>query len=77
MSRSRYIQRQDGEGWAVYSKVPFQITCCDCGLVHTMVLVAGRKGSPIGIAAKRDVRCTAQRRRHVTPPPAASPPPAP
>jgi len=63
MSR-RYIQRKDNEGWTVNSKVPFQISCCDCGLVHTFVLVAGKKGTPIGIAAKRDNRATGQRRRH-------------
>lgn len=63
--RSRHIQRQDGEGWHVESRVPFQITCCDCGLVHTLVLVAGKKGAKIGIAAKRDNRCTGQRRRQM------------
>jgi hypothetical protein len=63
--RSRHIQRYDGEGWEVKSKVPFQITCCDCGLVHTLVIVAGREGAVIGIAAKRDNRCTGQRRRQL------------
>jgi len=63
--RSRYIQRHDGEGWEVKSKVPFQITCCDCGLVHTLVIVAGRKGAAIGIAAERNNRSTGQRRRQL------------
>ena len=62
---SRFVQRHDNEGWEEKSKVPFQITCCDCGLVHTFVLVAGRKGTPIGIAAKRDKASTAQRRRQL------------
>lgn len=63
MSR-RYIQRKDNEGWEVKSKTPFQIACCDCGLVHTFVLVAGKKGEPIGIAARRDNRATGQVRGH-------------
>lgn len=56
-------QRYDGEGWAEKSKVPFQIICCDCGLVHTMVVVAGRKGAPVGIAAKREPKLTTARRK--------------
>lgn len=60
---SRYTQRQDHEGWSEKSKVPFKVACCDCGLVHQFVLVAGRKGAPIGIAAVRDNRATAARRR--------------
>lgn len=48
---SRFVQRKDNEDWEVYSKVPFKIACCDCGLVHTFALVAGKKGTPISIAA--------------------------
>lgn len=61
---SRFVQRKDNEDWEVYSKVPFKIACCDCGLVHTFALVAGKKGTPISIAAQRDRRSTGQRRRH-------------
>lgn len=49
----RVIQRIDGEGWSQRSKRPFRIICCDCGLVHTMVLSIGKNGW-IGIAAKRE-----------------------
>lgn len=62
---SRFIQRKDNEDWTVYSKVPFKIACCDCGLVHVFALVAGKKGTPISIAAQRDRRATGQRRRHL------------
>lgn len=64
-NRKGYTQRIDNEGWTEQSKVPFKLACCDCGLIHTMVLVAGKKGSPIGIAAARDNRATGQRRRHM------------
>lgn len=40
----------------------FRLACCDCGLVHDFVLVP--EGDLIGIAAKRNNRATAQRRRH-------------
>ena len=65
-ARSRYIKRIDGIPWVEQSGTPFQIACCDCGLVHTMVLVSGPKGTPIEIAAKRDPRSTGQRRRHLS-----------
>jgi hypothetical protein len=57
----RYITRTDGEGWSVKSKQKFRIACCDCGLVHDMVLVAGR--GVVGIASERNNRATAARRR--------------
>lgn len=59
---SRYRQRHDCEGWAEPSGKPFKLACCDCGLVHQMVLISA-DGKPIGIAAKRDNRATAARRR--------------
>lgn len=56
----RYIQRKDGEGWSVEAGKVFRVACC--GLVHDMVLVKDR-GKDIGIAARRNKRATAQRRR--------------
>lgn len=50
---SKYTQRKDNEGWEEKSGVPFKLACCDCGLVHQVVIVAGRKGSKIGVADKR------------------------
>jgi len=64
MSKSRHIQRKDGEAWTLESHKPFQLTCCDCGLAHTLVLTTEKEGEAIGIAAKRDNRTTAQLRRH-------------
>lgn len=65
--KTRYTQRQDGEGFTIPNRTHYKLGCCDCGLVHTIVLaVPGlRKGAPIGIATKRDNRATGQRRRHM------------
>lgn len=62
----KYKQRKDCEGFEVPSGTIYRIACCDCGLVHDFVFVS-QDGKPIGIAAKRNNRATAQRRRHVTP----------
>lgn len=63
MSKSRHIQRQENEGWTVKSHEPFNITCCDCGLAHTLVVCSSREGEELGIAAKREPRITGQLRR--------------
>lgn len=62
---SRYIKRENGEGWEIKNRIPFRIGCCDCGLVHNIVIVAPgkRKGSILGIAAERNERATGQKRR--------------
>lgn len=39
---TRYIQRKDGEGWAQKAGEVFRIACCDCGLVHDLVVTNGR-----------------------------------
>ena len=62
----KYKQRKDGEGFEVPSGEIYRIACCDCGLVHDFVFVS-EDGKPIGIAAQRNNRATAQRRRLVTP----------
>ena len=58
---SRYTQRKDGECWEVEPGEIFKLACCDCGLVHQVVIVI--EDSKVGIAAKRDARATRQRRR--------------
>jgi hypothetical protein len=58
----RYKQRKDGDSWTVPSETIYRIACCDCGLVHDFVF-ASEDGKPIGIAARRNNRATAQRRR--------------
>lgn len=59
---TRYKHRADGEGFTVPSGEVYRIACCDCGLVHDFVFVS-EDGTPVGIAAKRNERATAQRRR--------------
>lgn len=61
----RYHQRKDGEGFEMPTKQVVRMACCDCGLVHDFVFVNGR--GVVGIAAKRNNRATAQRRRHIKP----------
>jgi hypothetical protein len=63
--RSRYKQRKDGEGFAVPNGEVYRLACCDCGLVHDFVFVS-EDGKPIGVAARRNNRATAQRRRYST-----------
>ena len=61
MIGKRYKKLIDGVGVSVPKSEIFRFACCDCGLVHDMVLVAGRK--EIGMAVRRNNRATAQRRR--------------
>lgn len=51
----------DGEGVAFRSGERFKFACCDCGLVHDMVIVA--RGRKVGMAVKRNKRSTAAKRR--------------
>ena len=64
MPRAKYTRRKDGEGFAVPSGEIYRIACCDCGLVHDYVFVS-EDGEVIGIAARRNKRATAARRRHM------------
>ncbi len=57
----KYIKRKDGEGFAFKNKTIQRLACCDCGLVHDMYFIF--KDGYIGIAAKRNNRATAQKRR--------------
>lgn len=59
----KYKQRTDYEDFTVLSEVKTRWACCDCGLVHDLVFVSGKKGTSIGVAARRNVRATAARRR--------------
>jgi hypothetical protein len=62
--RARYVQRRDGEGFEILSGEIYRLACCDCGLVHDVVIVS-QDAKPVGIAARRNNRATAQRRRHL------------
>lgn len=67
--RTKYTQRYDGEGFEIPNLTPYKMACCDCGLVHKIVLAAPGvgKGVGIGFASERDNRATAQRRRKLKP----------
>jgi hypothetical protein len=58
-----YPVMKDGEGVARRSGELFKFACCDCGLVHDVVIVA--RGKDIGFAVRRNKRATAQKRRHM------------
>jgi hypothetical protein len=59
---SRYAQLVDGVGISMPTNTKFRFACCDCGLVHDMVVaVPGRK--IFGFAVRRNARATAMRRR--------------
>jgi len=62
----RYRKRKDGEGFTVPSGKVYRMACCDCDLVHDFVFVS-EDGKPIGVAARRNNRATAQRRRKLDP----------
>lgn len=62
MPRAKYTQRTDNEGFEVPVGEVYRMACCDCGLVHDFVFVSA-DGKPIGVAARRNNRATAQRRK--------------
>lgn len=62
---TRYKQRQDGEGFIVPLDEVYRLACCDCGLVHDIVLSYDEKMSQLAMATKRNNRATAQRRRSI------------
>lgn len=59
--KPKYIQRYDGKGFTVPNGGRHLMVCCDCGLVHTMVIVSDG-GPDIGVAAERNERETRKRR---------------
>lgn len=60
----KYTQRKDGEGFEVPVGKLYRIACCDCGLVHDVVFAIN--GKKLGMAARRNNRATAARRRKKT-----------
>ena len=61
---SRYPQITD-KGVSIRSKRLVMLACCDCGLIHRVIMVS-HDGKSIGLAMKRDNRATAARRRSKT-----------
>lgn len=62
---TRYKQRKDGEGFVVPLDEVYRLACCDCGLVHDIVLSYDKETGELGMATKRNNRATAQRRRNM------------
>ncbi len=61
----KYINRLDGEQFEVKNEEITRWACCDCGLVHDITFAIEDNGN-IGVAAERNNRATAQRRRYLT-----------
>lgn len=59
----KYVQA--GERWigAVPEGETFRLACCDCGLVHDVNLLRGRRRGFIVMAAMRNAHATAAMRR--------------
>lgn len=65
MTKPRHYTRMvDGEGISLPANAVFLFACCDCGLVHDVV-VATRGKSDFGLAVRRNKRATAARRRWI------------
>src|SRR3546814_5875262 len=56
-----YQTLKDFEGIELESGKPFRFACCDCGLVHDVVIVSADE-NPVGFAVKRNNPATADRR---------------
>src|SRR3546814_16709222 len=56
-----YQTLKDFEGIELESGKPFRSACCDCGLVHDVVIVSAAE-NPVGFAVKRNNPATADRR---------------
>jgi hypothetical protein len=52
--KTNYTQRKDGEGWEIKPGEIFKLACCDCGLVHNVVIVL--EDGEVGMAAERNKR---------------------
>jgi hypothetical protein len=63
VNRYRYPVLRDGEGVTVNPGEIVKFACCDCGLVHDVAFAY--ENGEIGIALRRNVRATAQRRRQM------------
>jgi len=59
---AKYPVLVDGEGIELRSNEVFKFACCDCGLVHDVV-IATKRVQAIGFAVRRNKRATAMKRR--------------
>lgn len=60
---SEYDQIIDGIGVSVRSNRRFRLACCDCGLVHEVVIAGPNKGGWLGLAMRRSKKATRQYRK--------------
>lgn len=61
--KTRYKHRKDKEDFTHEAGKVWKLACCDCGLVHRIVIIP--EGKLLRMAAERDNRATAQRRRQM------------
>lgn len=62
MPRTKRLK--DGEAVALRLNERFRFACCDCGLVHDMVLVTHEdEPEMVGLALRRNKRATSAMRR--------------
>lgn len=59
----RYAVMIDGEGYEMPANERFRFACCDCGLVHDMVVATLSKRKTFGFAVQRNKRATTWRRK--------------
>lgn len=64
MSRYSYKPIIDGEGFEMQSGEVFRLACCDCGLVHNVVIVS-QDEAPVGVAMERNRKATVLRRNKI------------
>ncbi len=63
MSKTRYIDVDDGDGICFHSGQSFYLTCCDCALTHKVeTKIVGRETT---LFITRDERRTSQKRRRI------------
>ncbi len=63
VKRTKYAKLRDYEAFIFGRDTTVRFACCDCGLVHDMVVVDEKRGQH-GVAFRRNKRATAQLRRY-------------
>ncbi len=66
VTESDYQNLIDCEGIELESSKPFRFACCDCGLVHDVVIVSEDE-RPVGFSVKRNHTATEERRKEIQP----------
>jgi len=58
-----FTQIIDGVGLEIPNSQHFRLACCDCGLVHDVVVVTQAGTEELGLAMRRNKRSTTMRRK--------------